>query len=215
MPLGSTVEQEADVRIVAATNRDLKQEVAEKRFREDLFYRLHVVPLSVPPLRERGGDVALLASMFLERTAARMGLPVPVLGPRALAALEAHPWPGNVRELENVMEAAVLLCRTGELGLDHLPGIGVPETEERAVGADLSNGIDRLLGGFAAPDAPIPPPLREARDLFERAYLEAVLARAEGSVTVASRLAGRNRTDFYDLIRRHGLSMERKTPKRV
>ena len=214
-PLGSTIEQEADVRIVAATNRDLKQEVAERRFREDLFYRLHVVPLSIPPLRERGDDVALLASMFLERTAARMGLAVPVLGPRALAALKAHPWPGNVRELENVMEAAVLLCRTGELGLDHLPGIGVPETEERGVGADLSNGIERLLGGFAAPEAPAPPPLREARDLFERAYLEAVLARAEGSVTVASRLAGRNRTDFYDLIRRHGLSMERKTPKRV
>ena len=127
VPLGATTELEADVRIVAATNRDLRQEVAEKRFREDLYYRLHVVPLSVPPLRERAGDALLLAEMFLERAAARAGVPAPRLGARALAALRAHSWPGNVRELENVMEAAVVLCRTGEVEVDHLPGIGIPQ----------------------------------------------------------------------------------------
>jgi two-component system, NtrC family, response regulator GlrR len=210
--VGATVEQEADVRIIAATNRDLRQEVAEKRFREDLFYRLHVVPLAMPALRDRRDDVTLLAEMFLERTAARIGVTPPRIGARALAALVAHCWPGNVRELENVIEAAVLLCRSGEVDLDHLPGVGVAAPHAAAGDrstADLAEGANRLLAPYAQPDRAPPPPLREARDAFERSYIEVVLQRANGNVTAAAKLSGRNRTDFYDLMRRHGLSPQR------
>ena len=206
LPVGSTIEQEADVRIITATNRDLKQEVVEKRFREDLFYRLHVVPVAVPPLRDRLEDVTLLAEMFLERAAARAGVPAPRLGARALSALAAHPWPGNVRELENVMEAAVLLCRDGEIDLDHLPGVGVAVPAPESGVSDLAQATMRLMSTYASSDAPLPPPLREARDAFERAYLEAVLSRSNGNVTAAAKISGRNRTDFYDLMRRHGCS---------
>jgi two-component system, NtrC family, response regulator GlrR len=208
--LGSTVEQEADVRIVTATNRDLRQEVAEKRFREDLFYRLHVVPIAMPSLRERRDDIIVLAEMFLERAAARVSVPAPRLGARALSALVSHSWPGNVRELENVIEAAVLLCRDGEVDLDHLPGIGAATTPTGdAATADLVRSASRLLSVYAPPEAPLPPPLREAREAFEGAYLDMVLQRTSGNVSAAAKLAGRNRTDFYDLMRRHGRSSQR------
>ena len=207
--VGSTVEQEADVRIVAATNRDLRQEIAEKRFREDLFYRLHVVPIAMPPLRERADDVPLLAEMFLERAAARANVPCPRIGDRALAALRAHSWPGNVRELENVMEAAVLLCRTGELEVDHLPGVGTGGSLNAPPNDAMNQSAESLLANYANPNSPAPPSLRIARDAFERAYLQAVLTRSNGNVSAAAKLAERNRTDFYDLMRRHGLSPRR------
>jgi two-component system, NtrC family, response regulator GlrR len=207
LPVGATVEQEADVRIIAATNRDLKQEVTEKRFREDLYYRLHVVPIVVPPLRERREDVLVLAEMFLERASSRLGTRRPRFGARALSALQAHPWPGNVRELENVMEAAALLCRDGEIDVDHLPGIGTADAPATAgASSDLDDAVTRLLTPYASSNAAALPPLREARDGFERAYLDALLVRANGNVTAAAKMAGRNRTDFYDLLRRHGLS---------
>jgi two-component system response regulator GlrR len=208
--VGSTVEQEADARIITATNRDLRQEVVEKRFREDLFYRLHVVPLATPALRDRREDITLLAEMFLERAAARSSVAPPRLGARALSALVGHSWPGNVRELENVMEAAVLLCRTGEVDLEHLPGIGTSGAAQADPStADLASGAADLLAIYAAADGPPPPPLREAREAFERSYLDVVLARSGGNVTAAARLAGRNRTDFYDLMRRHSRSPQR------
>lgn len=208
--VGSTVEQEADVRIVAATNRDLRHEVLEKRFREDLFYRLHVVPLAMPPLRERREDIILLAEMFLKRAVARVCVPAPRMGARALSSLVSHSWPGNVRELENVMEAAVLLCRGGEVDLEHLPGVGTaPNPAADAATADLVRSAARLLSVYAPPAAASPPPLREAREAFERAYLDMILQRSNGNVSAAAKLAGRNRTDFYDLMRRHGRSPQR------
>ena len=96
-----------DIRIIAATNEDLAGAVRQGRFREDLFYRLNVIPLQVPPLRDRHGDIELLSSHFLARYSARFNKPVPSLGPDMLAALSAYPWPGNVREFENVMEFMV------------------------------------------------------------------------------------------------------------
>ncbi|MBX3231293.1 MAG: sigma-54-dependent Fis family transcriptional regulator [Labilithrix sp.] len=208
--VGSTMEQEADVRIIAATNRDLRQEIAEKRFREDLFYRLHVVPIAMPPIRDRADDIPLLAEMFLERAAARMNRPAPKLGQRALAVLTAHPWPGNVRELENVMEAAVLLCRSDELDVNHLPGIGTATSPAPAGGlSDIARGSEAMFAPYLPASAPAPPPLREARDAFERAYVHAILKRSGGNVTAAAKLAERNRTDFYDLMRRHGVTPRR------
>ncbi len=208
--VGSATELEADVRVVAATNRDLKQEVAEKRFREDLYYRLHVLPIVMPPLRERTSDILVLAEVFLERAAARHGSPVPRLGERARAALLQHSWPGNVRELANVMEAAALLRGDGEIEPDHLPGVGL--SGERPEEADLPASefnveMGRLLARYEKGSSPDLPPLRDARDALERAYLTAVLVRSGGSVAAAAKAAGRNRTDFYDLLRRHGLTV--------
>jgi two-component system, NtrC family, response regulator GlrR len=207
--VGSTIEVEADVRIIAATNRDLKQEVAEKRFREDLYYRLHVLPVSMPPLRERLEDVPLLAELFLKRAAARSNVTAPRLGARGRAVLMAHSWPGNVRELENVMEAAVLLCRTAEVDIDHLPGISTSSAPAADGFAELARGSASLLAPWLPVDAPLPPSMREAREVFERSYLDLVLTRTGGNVTAAAKLAGRNRTDFYDLLRRHGRSPNR------
>lgn len=207
--LGSTQEREVDVRVVAATNRDLKQETAERRFREDLFYRLHVVPIVMPPLRERGDDVLLLAEVFLERASARHGLRVPRMSARTRAVLREHSWPGNVRELANVMEAAALLHGEGDVEPDHLPGVGLSgEKREVARSGDFVARLEAMLGGYAAPEDEPPPSLRDARDLLERVYLSVVLTRTNGNVTQAAKLAGRNRTDFYDLLRRHALTAE-------
>ncbi len=204
--VGSTVEQEADVRILAATNRDLRQEIAERRFREDLFYRLHVLPIALPPLRERRGDLPLLAQLFLTRAAARYSMPMPQLSSAAVEVIEGHSWPGNVRELANVMEAAVLLAGGGEIRVEHLVSMGSPAATPSAALEDFARATARLLAQYAAPDAPPFPTLREARDALEAAYLDTVLQRAGGNVAQAARLAGRNRTDFYDLLRRHGRS---------
>ena len=193
------------MRIVAATNRDLKQEVGERRFREDLYYRLHVVPIAVPPLRERREDVLLLADLFLARAAARHGRRAPRIGARALGALAAHSWPGNVRELANVMEAALLLSRD-EIDVEHLPGVDVEDPDHPPIADDFARNVGRVLSTYATADAAALPALRDARDAFERAYLDACLAKSIGNVALAARIAGRNRTDFYDLLRRHGIS---------
>ncbi|WP_232293345.1 sigma-54-dependent transcriptional regulator [Stigmatella aurantiaca] len=201
--LGSNTGEEVDVRVVAATNRDLREEVEERRFREDLYYRLCVVPIVMPPLRERAEDIPVLAQLFLERAATRNGLRVPRMDGKALQALQAYPWPGNVRELANIMEAAVLLSPTEELRGEHLMHF-VQRSQSPA---------PSIGGNPAVPAPPVPPgadtplpTLREARDAFERGYLIDVLRRSGGNVSAAARMAGRNRTDFYELLRRHGLS---------
>jgi two-component system, NtrC family, response regulator GlrR len=206
--VGSTTESAVDVRVIAATNRDLKQETAERRFREDLYYRLHVIPIVMPSLRDRGEDILLLAEVFLERAAARHGLPVPRVSARARAALLQHTWPGNVRELANVMEAAALLHGQGEVEPEDLPGVGLrgEQTDEVERCPDFASQMQSLLGRYTGARDAEPPTLRDARDLLDRAYLNAVLARTSGNVTLAAKLAGRNRTDLYDLLRRHGLT---------
>lgn len=125
--IGTTRARTVDVRFVAATNRDLRQEVAQGRFREDLFYRLNVISLTIPPLRERPEDVAPLARHFLRRFAARMKKEVYGIDPEALGCLESYHWPGNVRELENVIERAVILARDSQLTADLLPVCSRPE----------------------------------------------------------------------------------------
>ncbi|MDI1475158.1 sigma-54 dependent transcriptional regulator [Polyangium sp. y55x31] len=209
--VGSATEEDADVRIVAATNRDLRAEVAAGRFREDLFYRLHVVPIVMPPLRERKDDIPLLAELFLRRSAARYGLPEPYLSSEVMRVLLAHSWPGNVRELANVMEGAILLCQDERIRPQHiLATLATParppatiSSEPQAEPAEEEPPLG--LAVLGDPEAPLPP-LRAARDSFERAYLVEVLRRAGGNVSAAAKLAGRNRTDFHDLLRKHGLS---------
>ena len=119
--VGGTRTLRADMRVIATTNRDLRREVAEGRFREDLFYRLNVVPLVLPPLRDRPGDVELLMRHFVRRFARRLGKPCPKVAPDALARLVRYPWPGNVRELENLVQRLVIMGADGVIGLDDLP----------------------------------------------------------------------------------------------
>ena len=131
-PVGSSQTRKVDVRVIAATNRDLAADVRAGRFREDLYYRLHVFPIAVPQLRERGADVELLAQMFIDRYCARTGRARPALTADCLRRLRSYHWPGNVRELENVIERAVIVSRDGRLALrEALPLEKLPAVRER------------------------------------------------------------------------------------
>ena len=130
--VGDDTTRSTDVRVVAATNRDLGADVEAGRFREDLYYRLSVFPLRIPPLRDRTGDIAALAAYFAERAARDMGVPAPQLQEQHIAELTSYPWPGNVRELENVIERAVILARGGELRIDQILRPHVKATGVRA-----------------------------------------------------------------------------------
>jgi transcriptional regulator with GAF, ATPase, and Fis domain len=134
-PIGGSYAKKVDVRVIAATNRDLNQAVREGKFRDDLFYRLNVFPIEVPPLRTRGEDVVLLASGFLEKFARKMSRAIEALTDNDKRRLKAYPWPGNVRELQNVIERAVITSRAGRLNLDRAlpePGPGASGPVEPA-----------------------------------------------------------------------------------
>jgi transcriptional regulator with GAF, ATPase, and Fis domain len=193
-----------DARIVAATHRDLKALVAEGAFREDLYYRLHVIPIHVPPLRERREDVAPLALHFLELHGRRMGRRVR-LSAEVLEALEAHDFPGNVRELSNLVQRLVALARGTTVGVEDLP-------EELRPGRTLSLGKDpfrRFRRRPAASNDELKAWRAELRALCEReslameaAFLQSFLDRAGGNVTEAARSAGMSRTLFHRKLRR-------------
>ena len=179
-PVGSTRSVPVDVRVVSATHRDLEEEVRAGRFREDLFYRLNVVVLDIPPLAERREDIPLLASHFLSRFRGASRKQVEGFAPDAMELLVSAPWPGNVRQLANVVEQAFALTTT-----PLIPATLV-QRALRSQPADL-------------------PSLEEARADFEREYLSRLLKITQGNVSQAARLADRNRTDFYKLLRRHQL----------
>jgi two-component system response regulator GlrR len=218
LPVGATEPQAVDVRVLAATNRDLRAEVAAGRFREDLFYRLHVVPIVLPPLRERREDIPLLAELFLTRAAAQQGITSAHLSPEALHLLLAHHWPGNVRELANVVEGAAVLSNDGVLRPAHVQAVLVqPMTVADGVAVPASAGSAGVHGTAEhAESATVPftqlppgeplPPLREAREAFDHAYLIELLRRCDGNVSLAAKVAGRNRTDLHELLRRHDIS---------
>jgi two-component system response regulator FlrC len=181
-----------DVRIVATTNADLKQCIQEKKFREDLYYRLNVIPVRVPPLRERKGDIAILAEHFLKKYAGENGRPKPALTGETLVALTAYAWPGNVRELENVIERGVLVCQADALRPHHLALDG----QEAVV-----TGEDRL--DETAPSAPTGEPAT-LRDM-EKNLIFSTLKKVKGNKTKASEILGisvrtmRNKLNEYKL----------------
>jgi DNA-binding NtrC family response regulator len=204
--VGSERPIEVDVRIMAATNRDLKHEMEERRFRADLYYRLAVVTLTVPPLRERREDIPELARAFLDRTRRQLGRSVTSFHPDAMEALLRHDWPGNVRELINAIERAVLLA---------------PGNEIRS--SDFRSGESWAASTEEAPSAPPRPqqarfddysdkPLAEAREelssAFEKDYLERMLTLCRGRVGDAARRSGVNERTLYAMMRRHGLRKE-------
>ena len=175
-PLGSKVQQ-VDVRVIACTHRDLRAEVAAGRFREDLYYRLAVIELRVPPLRERRGDIPGLADSFARRYAARFGLESVQLSPALIAALVARPWPGNVRELENCVARLVALSSDGRID----------------------------AGALLEPGAPGPGNLRAQVDAFERGLIEAALRAAGGNHSEAARRLATSRVTLLDKLKKHGL----------
>jgi Nif-specific regulatory protein len=185
--VGGTERVSVDVRVVAATNRDLAGEAKAGRFREDLFHRLNVVTLSMPPLRERREDLPALASHFLARHAERQGRRFQGFSPAALARLVAHDWPGNVRELSNVVERAVVLSDGDLVRLEDLPE-AILEAAEGAVD-----------GGVGLP------PYHEAVNRAKREAVGAALARSHGNVTEAARLLGLHPNYLHRLLNQLGL----------
>jgi two-component system response regulator HydG len=186
-PVGSDREVAFDTRVLAATNRDLEADIGEGRFREDLYYRVNVVNVHVPPLRARENDVLLLARRFIDRYASRNGAPVAGLSALAAEQLLAYDWPGNVRELQNCIERAVVLARGREIGLADLPARLV-STATRDVDPvePTSGGPEEIL------------PLHEV----ERRHVQRVLGKVGGNKTEAARLLGLDRKTLYRKLER-------------
>ncbi len=177
-PVGSKEPVEVDVRVIVATNKDLKKEVKEGRFREDLFYRIHVIPVILPPLKERKEDIPALAEHFVKKFGQLMKRKVKGLSPMAMQKLMLHDWPGNVRELENTIEFAVAM------------------TQKNIIGEDL------ILPASGLSPEPMKP-LKEARAMFEKSYVTHLLELTKGNISRSARMAGKYRADFYNLIKKH------------
>ena len=178
--VGADYATKVDVRIITATNKDLAESVKAGTFRHDLYYRVSVVPLAIPPLRERKDDIPLLAQHFLKQSAKRSNKDVRGFTPAAMHRLMVYPWPGNVRELENAVEKAVVMSRQDMVLPELLPTAGVA--------SDI--GLK---------------PLTEAKEEFERSYLRNVLQMTGGNISRAAQFAGRYRADFYKMLKKYGL----------
>ena len=184
--VGSSALEHADVRIIAASSRRLEQLRAGSGFRQDLLYRLNVLALHMPSLRERRTDIVQLALHFVRGAAAQWQKPAPALTAAALQKLLAHDWPGNVRELKNVVERGVLMCSGGALGpadidLDGIPEITVPPTEAESFRSAKARVVEN----------------------FERSFIQQLLACSGGNVTRAARAAKKNRRAFFELMRKY------------
>jgi DNA-binding NtrC family response regulator len=177
--VGGTAEVSVDVRVIAATHRDLAAEVREGRFRDDLYYRLDVINIRIPPLRERREDVPLLAQEFLDRLSHELGREVSGISEEALRVLMDHDWPGNVRELENAVERALVTCKTGVLGAGDFAFLARPAATELSLPAGLT--------------------LQE----LEREYITATLRRTEGNVKAAAEALGIDRSTLYEKVKRY------------
>jgi DNA-binding NtrC family response regulator len=191
-PLGESTYRQVDVRIVAATNRNLREDVNDGRFRPDLFYRLAVLQIEIPPLRQRPEDIPLLVDCLLEKLGADVTQAASLVTPDHMAQLQQAAWPGNVRELRNHLERCLAFVE---------------------VMPPLSMGSDSLQGGKGAGGDPsfLDPQIsynegrRRALEDFERRYLERLIERHEGNVSQAARAAEMNRVYLHRLLRRHGL----------
>ena len=185
-PIGGAPVKDANVRILAASNADLKAMVQKGCFRIDLLYRLNVLSLHLPPLKDRLGDAMLLAEVFVERLNRQSGEPPKVLHPDAIRVLSSHSWPGNVRELENLIQREFLLSNGAVIEL-----------------ADIDHR--HWLDGDRSGTEPFNRAKARAVAQFERAYMAALLASTNGNLSLAARVAGKDRSDIGRLVRKHGL----------
>jgi len=184
-PVGSEQLVEVDVRVIVATNKNLENQVKQGLFREDLFYRIHVIPIHLPPLREKKEDIPLLVEHFLEKFGRQMKKEIKGLTPMAMQRLMLHDWPGNVRELENTIEYAVAMTHQDTIAENF-----ILQTKNVAISEEPLK------------------PLKEAKDSYEKTYLIHLLETCGGNVSKAAKLAGKYRADFYDLLKKHGLKSE-------
>ena len=194
--VGGEQDVQVDVRVVSSTSRDLKVEIAEGRFREDLFHRLNVVPIRVPPLSERREDIAELVEHFVETLCASQGLPRRRIGDDAIAVLQVNPWPGNVRQLRNNIERLLILA-TGDPGepitADMLPQEASSSTPSGGLGAERIIAL----------------PLREAREVFEREYLNAQIMRFGGNISRTAAFIGMERSALHRKLKSLGVTPSR------
>ena len=194
--VGGTDEASSNIRVIAATNRDLPKFVGEGKFREDLFYRLNVIPVKMPALRDRADDIPLIAEHFLAKYTREMNKTVESVSPEAMAALRAYSWPGNVRELENTMERAVALESGRRVELAALPE---NVREGRAATSRPGDAMAEAGDGFNLE--------RHLQDI-ERSHLERALERAGGVQTRAADVLGLSFRQFRYLMKKHGLKRE-------
>nr|WP_295668443.1 sigma-54 dependent transcriptional regulator [Sphingomonas sp.] len=185
-----------DVRVVSATARDLMQEIAEGRFREDLYYRLNVVPVLIPGLAERREDIPALVSHFMAHYASERRVPTPEIAPDAMVALQSYEWPGNVRQLRNVVERTIIMApgdRIGRIDLDLLPAevLGDP--------GEMGGGTNAIMGS----------PLREARETFEREYLRVQIRRFSGNISRTAHFIGMERSALHRKLKLLGITETR------
>jgi len=195
--VGDTVEREVDIRLIAATNRDLADLVKDGTFREDLYYRLNVVPIWLPPLRERKGDIPLLVATFLERFCKKLGVGSKVLTAEAMAQMESYAWPGNVRELRNIVERIAILSEGDRVEPQHLPG----EIRQVRVGPAPSQ-LPHTWEEFKR----LKQQVRDAAvEDLERRFLTETLERCAGNVSRAAEEIGMQRPNLHALLRKYGL----------
>jgi two-component system nitrogen regulation response regulator NtrX len=198
-PVGGAGSVEVDVRVIAATNKNLEEEIQKGRFRDDLFFRLNVIPFHVAPLRERREDVPLLARHFMETLSAEHGRRPRAIAPEALGALSRLPWPGNVRELRNIMERLVIMTPGDTIELRHLP-------------ASLLEGLPAGAPAAAAEAPPEPRGLAEAREDFERQYILKKYRECGGNMSRTAEALGVERSNLYRKMKGYGLLPARRDP---
>ena len=194
--VGGNRQIRVDVRVVSSTSRNLEKEIIDKTFREDLFYRLNVVPVAVPPLAERREDIPVLVQHFFARYANDQGMPPPDISIEAMAAMQAYEWPGNVRQLRNVVERTVILApreRLGRIEVDMLPA----EINSGRLAGD--SGMSSLMGV----------PLREARENFEREYLRVQIRRFSGNISKTAAFIGMERSALHRKLKLLGMGDKR------
>lgn len=185
-----------DVRVVSSSSRPLEKEIAERRFREDLYYRLNVVPVAIPSLIDRRDDIPALVDHFFARHASEQGVPPPGIAPEAMAAMQAYDWPGNVRQLRNVVERTIILApreRLGRIDADMLP----------------SEIVSGRIGGEASTSALMGAPLREARENFEREYLKVQIRRFSGNISKTASFIGMERSALHRKLKLLGMADRR------
>jgi two-component system nitrogen regulation response regulator NtrX len=198
--VGGSRQVGVDVRVVSSTSRDLQKEMEEKRFREDLFYRLNVVPLTVPSLAERRDDIPDLAEHFFAQFAAEQGLPAPTVNEDAMAALQAYDWPGNVRQLRNVVERTIILTPRDQL----------TTIETEMLSGEITGG---KLGGGSGVTALMGAPLREARESFEREYLTVQIRRFSGNISKTASFIGMERSALHRKLKLLGMADRKNSEK--